>query len=263
MKTAAANRAPRRARARAHGEDPDADHEHADQERQQGREDEVVDRERQARRQHADEMHGPDGDRERDRRRGQQQAPAQADRIRDPHGEIQADIGSLDRHDQRKRDEPGLVRHRHKAISPRSCRSGLAAPGTKYQSTTSIGWDSRNSNSRHAMQFDRWHRRCVKWLAVELAFDWQRIQSDLDLVSGQIPCLPGILRRNLQNRAPNAPRDREKAPSTRGVKRRFQPNGTCNKFGGAGNSGVGTGRLIGDSSNAISFPHLVQISPVK
>ena len=40
--------------------------------------DQIIDRERQARRQHADEMHGPDRDRERERGAGEQQPPPQS-----------------------------------------------------------------------------------------------------------------------------------------------------------------------------------------
>ena len=90
-----------------------ADHEDADQERQQRREDQIVDREGQPRRQHADEMHGPDRHRQRDRRPRQQQAPPQAHGTADLHRQAQAHIGALDRHDQREHDEPRLVRHWH------------------------------------------------------------------------------------------------------------------------------------------------------
>jgi len=95
-----------------------ADHEDANQKRQQGWKHQIVDRGWQPRRQHADEMHGPDGDGERNRCSREQQAPAHADRRADLDGKAQADKGALDRHNQRQCDEPGLVRHRHRLFPP-------------------------------------------------------------------------------------------------------------------------------------------------
>ena len=52
-----------------------ADDENADEKRQERRQYQIIDRDRQAGGQHADEMHRPDRDGERDGRAGQQQAP--------------------------------------------------------------------------------------------------------------------------------------------------------------------------------------------
>ena len=101
----------------ANGEDRDSHHDDADQEGEQGREDQEIDGEGQARRQHADEMHGPDGDGQRDGGPRQQQAPAQPLRPPDLDCQAQADIGPLDRHDQGEHDEPWLMRYRHCQIA--------------------------------------------------------------------------------------------------------------------------------------------------
>ena len=93
--------------------DRPADHDRADQERQQCRQHQVVDLERQLHRKHADKVHGPDGDGERDGGAGQKQPATHAGCLRNLHGKAQADIGALDRHDDRKQDEPSLVGHRH------------------------------------------------------------------------------------------------------------------------------------------------------
>src|SRR5579862_1140568 len=75
-------------------------------------------------------MHGPDGDRERKGRAREQQPPAQALGAADLHRKAEPDIGALDRHHQRERDEPGLVRHRHRPLpfSSKSLALGLAQP---------------------------------------------------------------------------------------------------------------------------------------
>jgi hypothetical protein len=59
---------PRRRRAGADREHRRADHDHADKERQQRRQDEIVDRKGNLLRQHADEVHRPDAQSKTDRR---------------------------------------------------------------------------------------------------------------------------------------------------------------------------------------------------
>jgi hypothetical protein len=90
-----------------------AHHDDANQKRQQRRKHQVIDLERHARRQHADEMHGPDRNRQRECRAGQQQAPPHAARPPDLHRQTQAHIGALDRHHDREQDKPGLISHWH------------------------------------------------------------------------------------------------------------------------------------------------------
>ena len=101
----------------ARGKNPRPDHDHADKERQQGRQDEVVDRKRNALRQHADEMHRPDAEREGDRCAGKKSALPRPFGAGGLNREAQPDIGALDRERDRERYQPWRVRHRHRPPS--------------------------------------------------------------------------------------------------------------------------------------------------
>ena len=93
----------------ARGEHRSADDDHADEERNQRRQDEVVDRERRPLGQHADEMHRPDAERQANGGAGKKRPLPRPLRARHLNGEAQPDIGSLNRQRDGKRDKPGRV----------------------------------------------------------------------------------------------------------------------------------------------------------
>ena len=97
------------------GVDADADHDDADEERDQRRQHQIVDGAGEIGGQHADEMHRPDAGRERQRRSGEREAPAEPLGRIQFAGERQADETALDGDGDRKRHEPWLVWNGHSA----------------------------------------------------------------------------------------------------------------------------------------------------
>ena len=106
MKTAAAAMRGKVGGAGANRKHRRADDDHADEKRQQRRQDEIVDRKGNALRQHADEMHRPDAEPERNRSAGEKRALPCAFGAGDLNGETQPDIGALDRQRDRERNQP-------------------------------------------------------------------------------------------------------------------------------------------------------------
>ena len=97
---------------------------YADQERYNGRQHQIDCARRQRRRQHADEMHGPDADGEKECGPGQQQAMTGVRRPADARGETEAGVTSQNRDHHRERDEIGIVSFEHDRLgrpSPRAC----------------------------------------------------------------------------------------------------------------------------------------------
>ncbi len=144
------DQAQRRQGSGAGGVDRGADHDDANQKRQERRENQVVDRERKAGGQHPDEMHGPDSHPQRKGRSRQQQAPSHSHGVADLHGQAQADIRALDGHDDRKRDKPRLVRHRHRRDPFLACE----------RLSWSEGWDEYKSKWRRAKSPKRLRPPC-------------------------------------------------------------------------------------------------------
>ena len=96
----------------------------ADQERHDGRQHQIDRARRQRRRQHADEVHGPDADGEKERGARQQQAMTGVRRPADARGEAEAGVTSQNRDHHRERDEIGIVSFEHDRLgrpSPRAC----------------------------------------------------------------------------------------------------------------------------------------------
>ena len=96
MNSAADRQAKKRWRSETDGQDSGPDDDYADEERQERRNDEVVDRKVEPRCEHAHEMHCPHGESERDGGAREQDASARAGRVRDTDRQPKANIGSLD-----------------------------------------------------------------------------------------------------------------------------------------------------------------------
>src|SRR5271156_3669247 len=58
-------------------------------------------------------MHGPNRDGERNGGAGKKKTPSRPGCVGNLNGKAQADIGALDRHDDREQDKPRFVSHRH------------------------------------------------------------------------------------------------------------------------------------------------------
>ena len=105
-----------------------ADHQRADQKRDDGRKHQIDGIRRDRRGQHADEMHGPDADRQERRGAGQQHATAHARRPADTRREAEAGVTSQNRDHHRERDEIGIVSCEHDRLGRPSSRACLLPP---------------------------------------------------------------------------------------------------------------------------------------
>ncbi len=101
----------------------DPDHQRADQKRYDGRQHEVDGIGWDRRRQHADEMHGPDADGEERGGARQQHATAHARRPADACREAETGVTTQDRDHHRERDEIGIVSCEHDLLGRPSPRA--------------------------------------------------------------------------------------------------------------------------------------------
>ncbi len=95
-----------------------ADHQHTNEKREQRRKDKIVDRKRNSGGQHADEVHCPNGNRQRESRPGKQHASSNPDGIAKLHRQGEPDVGALDCHHDGKQDEPRPVYDLHTSSFP-------------------------------------------------------------------------------------------------------------------------------------------------
>ena len=105
----------RRRSRRMRGIDANPDHDDANEEGDQRRQHEIVDRARKVRGEHGDEMHRPDAGRQRDRRSGDGEPAAKALGRVNSARQRQADEAALNGDRDRKSHEPRLVRNHHPA----------------------------------------------------------------------------------------------------------------------------------------------------
>jgi hypothetical protein len=111
--------------------DRQPNHKNTDQEGDERWQDMVVDADRRPDRQHSHEMHGPDGNGQRQGRPRQQQLAPTTGAPRQFQRQVQPHIGALDGHQHRQGDDPGLVIDDHRrAVSSASaivcCRARLS-----------------------------------------------------------------------------------------------------------------------------------------
>ena len=109
-------------------EQRNTDHQRANQKRDDGGKHQIDRIRRQRRRQHADEMHGPDADRQERRGAGQQHTTAHARRPADTRREPEASVTSQNRDHHRERDEIGIVSCEHDRLGRPSSRACLLPP---------------------------------------------------------------------------------------------------------------------------------------
>jgi hypothetical protein len=79
----------------------------------------VAHRDGHTKRQHADEVHGPDADAHRDGSAGQPPGGGPATRGRNTPGQVQSRVRRQRRHQQREHDQTGIVAAGHRAVSLR------------------------------------------------------------------------------------------------------------------------------------------------
>ena len=128
----------------------DADDQRAKQKGDDGRQDQIDRAGRQRRRQHADEMHGPDTDREKEGRTGQQQTMARIRRAADARRQTKAGVSSQDRDRHRERDEIGIVSFEHDRLGT-PVITGAPPPAVEFigavAEMTIRRWSPRNALS--------------------------------------------------------------------------------------------------------------------